>query len=70
MTSCDVKRQLLADNLACLERLKVAEREHSEILLASSDGVALRSTQRIEAMKALSSAACARYAAHCHNHRC
>ena len=71
MTSCDVKRQLLADHLACLERLKVAEREHSEILIAGTgDGVVSRSTFRIEAMKALSSAARARYAEHCHQHRC
>jgi hypothetical protein len=32
VTSCDVKRQLFADHLACLERLKVAQREHTDIL--------------------------------------
>ena len=64
MTSCDVKRQLLAEHLACLDRLRLAEREHSEFLPASSDGVVLRSSQRIEAIKALSSAARARYAEH------
>ena len=61
MTSSDLKRQLLADYLACLERLKAAEREHSEVLLTDSDDAVLRSAQRIEAMKAVCSAARARY---------
>ena len=37
---------------ATLERVKVARREHTEMLVAAgtSDGMALRSTQRIEAI--------------------
>ena len=71
MSKCDVKRQLLADYMTSLEHLKVAKREHAEILMMDTgDGVAVRSTQRIEGIKALSSAARARYAEHCHQHRC
>jgi spermidine synthase len=71
MSICDVKRQLLADYMASLEHLKVAEQEHKEILIAGTgDGVVPRSALRIEAKKALSSAARARYADHCHSHRC
>jgi hypothetical protein len=56
VTSCDLKRQLLADYMASLEHLKVAEQEHEEILIAGTgDGVVSRSTLRIEAKKALSS---------------
>ena len=32
MTGCHAKRQLLANYLACLERFKVAEKAHKEIL--------------------------------------
>ena len=71
LTGCDVKRQLLADYLARLERCKVAEQEHKEILtVGTGDGVVLRSTQRIEAIKAMSGEARARYAEHCHALRC
>ena len=71
MSICDVKRQLLADYMASLEHLKVAEQEHKEILTAGTgDGVVSRSSLRVEAKKALSSVARARYAEHCHAHRC
>ena len=70
MSNCDVKRQLLADYMTSLEHLKVAKREHAEILMAGTgDGVVVRSTQRIEGIKAPSSAARARYAER-HQHRC
>jgi spermidine synthase len=71
VSGCDLKRQLLADYMASLEHLKVAEQEHKEILtVGTGDGVVLRSTQRIEAIKAMSGEARARYAEHCHAHRC
>jgi len=71
LTSCDVKRQLLADYMTSLEHLKVAEQEHKEILISGTgDGVVSRSTLRIEALKSLSAAARSRYAEHCHAHRC
>ena len=70
--SCDVKRLLLHDYIAALERVKVARREHTEMLVAAgtSDGMALRSSQRIEAIKALCNAVRERYSDHCHVHRC
>jgi hypothetical protein len=53
-TSCETKRDLLVEYLSSLERLKVAEWEHKELLTAGmGDGVALRSAQRIEAIKSL-----------------
>ena len=68
--SCDVKRELLHDYIAALERVKVAEREHTEMLLTATDGMALRSSHRLEAIKALRNAARDRYSDHCHAHRC
>jgi len=70
--SCDLKRQLLHDYIAALERVKVARREHTEMLVAAGtrDGMALRSSQRIEAIKALCNAIRERYSDHCHLHRC
>jgi hypothetical protein len=67
---CDVKRQLLLDYLAALEDLKVARREHSEILMSGSRSVALRSAQRIRELEALSKENRTRYREHCHKHRC
>ena len=61
-SSCDVKRELRHDYIAVLERVKVARREHTETLAAAaSDGMALRSSQRVEAIKALCSAVRERY---------
>ena len=63
MSNCDLKRQLLAAYMTSVEHLRVAKREHAEILAAGTgDGVVVRSTQRIEGLKALSIAARARYA--------
>ena len=70
-SSCEPKRQFLRDYLAALEKLKVAQREYKEMLaMGKGEGVALRSTQRIEAIKALTEAARARYTDHCHVHGC
>ena len=56
-SSCEVKRELRRDYVAILERVKVARREHTETLAAGgSDSLALRSTQRVAAIKALCSA--------------
>jgi hypothetical protein len=53
--------------MTSLEHLKAAQREHAEILMAGrGDGVVVR----IDGIKALSSAVCALYAEHCHQHRC
>jgi hypothetical protein len=51
--SCDVKRELLRDYIAALERVQVAEREHTAMLLTAgtSDGMALRSSQRLKQSK-------------------
>jgi hypothetical protein len=70
--SCDVKGELLRDYIAALERVQVAEREHTATLVTAgtSDGMALRSSQGIEAIKALRNAARERYSDHCHIHRC
>ena len=70
--SCDVKRELLRDYIAALERVKVARREHTEMLVAAgtSDGLALGSSQRVEAIKALCNTVRERYSDHCHVHRC
>jgi hypothetical protein len=71
VSNCDLKRQLFADYLACLERWKMAQLEHQEILTAGTGGnLVSRSTLRVEATKALSSAARARYSEHCQAHRC
>ena len=68
---CEPKRQFLRDYLAALEKLKVAQREYKEMLaVGKGEGVALRSTQRIEAIKALTEAARARYTDHCQVHDC
>lgn len=70
-TPCQRKRDLLVEYLSTLERLKVAEREHKEILAAgTSDGLTARSAVRIKAIEALSSLARAKYAEHCRAHRC
>lgn len=70
--SCDVKRELLRDYIAALERVKVAEREHTEMLVTAgtTDGMAVPSSHRIEAIKALRNATRDRYSDHCHVHRC
>ena len=67
---CDVKRVLLHVYIAALERVKVAERELTEMLLTATDGMALRSSHRLEAIKSLRNAARDRYSDHCHVHRC
>jgi hypothetical protein len=70
-TPCQIKRDLLMEHLSMLERLKVAEREHKEILAAGpSDGAVARSWVRIQAIKALSSLARTKYTEHCRAHRC
>ena len=49
---CQMKRDLLLDHLSRLEKPKVAEREHKEILGAGTgDGAAARSAVRIKAMR-------------------
>jgi len=70
--SCDVKRELLRIHISALAKLKVVEQENAATLLAAGtiDGLAFQCAQRIKAVKALSSAARARYAEHCHAHRC
>ena len=66
-----MKRDLLVEYLSTLERLKVADWEHKQILAAGmGDGVALRSAKRIEAIKSLCRAARRKYTDHCHAHRC
>jgi hypothetical protein len=70
-TPCQMKRDLLVDYLSTMERLKVAQWEHKEILtIGIGDGLALRSAQRIEAIKSLCRAARAKYSEHCRAHRC
>ena len=68
--SCDGKRELLHGCIAALERVKVAEREHTEMLLTATDGMALRSSHRLEAIKGLRNAARDQYSDHCHVHSC
>ena len=66
-----MKRDLLVDYLSTLERLKVADWEHKQILAAGmGDGVALRSAQRIEEVKLLCRAARVKYTEHCRAHHC
>jgi len=68
---CEIKRSLLLEHLSALERLKLAEREHKEILKAGiGDGLVLRSAQRIEEIKSLCRAARVEYTEHCRAHRC
>ena len=68
---CEVKRDLLVAYLATLERLKVADWEHKQIVAAGTvNGAGLRSVQRIEAIKALRNAARDRYSYHCNVHYC
>ena len=68
---CEVKRDLLVEYLSTLERLKVADWEHKQILAAGmGDGVTLRSAQRIEEIKSLCRAARVEYTEHCRTHRC
>jgi hypothetical protein len=51
---CELKRELLAEYIATLEKFKMAEREHKELLLAGTgQGVVQRSTKRVEAIKKL-----------------
>ena len=70
-TPCEIKRDLLVDYLSALERLKVAQWEHKEILtIGIGDGLALRSAQRIEAIKAACRISMAKYTEHCRAHRC
>ena len=70
-TPCQIKRDLLVEHLVMLERLKIAEEEHKEILAAgTSGGAAARSAVRIKAMKGLSSLARAKYTEHCRAHHC
>ena len=67
VSDCDLKLQLLADYMTSLEHLKAAQREHAEILMAGTGGGVV---VWIDGIKALSSAVCAPYAEHCHQHRC
>jgi hypothetical protein len=68
---CEVKSALLREYMAALEKLKVAQQEHKQILAAGTgEGVVLRSRQRIEAFKRLCSTARVKYSDHCHAHRC
>jgi hypothetical protein len=70
-TACRMKRDLLLDYGSTLEKLKIAEREHQEILAAgTSDGAAARSAVRINSIKALCRLARAMYTEHCRGHRC
>ena len=70
-TPCQMKRDLLVDYLETLEKLKVAQWDHKEILtIGTGDGLALRSAQRIEAIKSQCRAARAKYTEHCRAHRC
>ena len=66
-----MKGDLLIDYLFALERLKVAQFEHKEILtIGIGDGLALRSAQRIEAIKAECRMSRAKFTEHCRAHRC
>jgi hypothetical protein len=52
--------------MATLEKFKVAEREHKEILLAGiGQGVVQRSAKRVDAMKQLCTTARENYSDHC-----
>ena len=68
---CEIKTKLLAEYMATLEKFKVAEREHKEILLTGTgQGVVQRSAKRIEAIKKLCTTARENYSDHCKAHRC
>jgi len=68
---CGMKGDLLREYMAALEKLKVAQTQHKEIVAAGTgEGVTTRWTQRIQAIKALASAARMRFSAHRHEHRC
>jgi hypothetical protein len=68
---CELKRESLAEYMATLEKFKMAEREHKEIVLAGTgQGVVQRSTKRVEAIKKLCTTARENYRDHCHAHRC
>jgi UV DNA damage repair endonuclease len=69
--NCEIKTALLQEYMATLEKLKVAERKHKEIVMAGTgQGVMQRSAKRIEAIKKLCSTARENYSDHCHDHRC
>jgi hypothetical protein len=62
---CEIKTALLQEYLATLEKLKVAEGEHKEIVMAGTgQGVVLRSSKRLEAIKRLSTTARQNYSDH------
>ena len=66
-----MKRDLLLDYLSNLEQLKVAQWQHKEILtIEIGDGLALRSAQRIEAIKAQCGISRAKYTEHYRAHHC
>ena len=69
--NCDLKRELLREYIAALEKLKVVQDEE-EVLAAGTRGrsIASRCVQRIKAIKALASEARMRFSAHRHEHRC
>ena len=69
---CDLKRELLREYMAALEKLKVVQDEYEEVLAAGTRGRGLvsRCVQRIKAIKALASEARMRFSAHRHEHRC
>ena len=68
---CEIKTELLAEYMATLEKFKVAEREHKEILLVGTgQAVVQRSAKRVEAIKKLCTTARENYRDHCKAHRC
>jgi hypothetical protein len=68
---CEAKRDLLVGYLSTLERPKVADWEHKQILAAGmGDGIAVRCAQRIEAIKSLCKTARLKYTEHCGAHHC
>ena len=70
-TPCEIKRDLLVEYLSTLERLKVVDWEHNQILPGgTADGVALRSAQRMEEIKLLRGAAGMKYSDHCRADGC
>jgi hypothetical protein len=60
---CELKRELLREYMATLEKFKMAEREHKELLLA-------RTTKRVEAIKKLCTTARMNYRDHRLAHHC
>ena len=68
---CEMGTELLGEYMATLEKFKVAEREHKEILLAGTgQGVVQRSVKRLDATKNLCTTARENYSDHCKVHRC